>query len=127
MSNIAGVDQEGRLVFHRGHMTQCLLEGAGHVCIYRLVEAQMTVTDLREAGAGLPRLGVAHDACPRKAAGDGPAHGTAGPGHALQESPPVGVVCLDAHVADGHVIVLQVTLTAIPGGAGYYSRWKKQF
>ena len=122
MSNIAGVDQEGGLVFHRGHMTQCLLERAGDVGIHRLVEAQMTVADLGEGEAGLGRLGLSDDARPRDAAGDGPDHGAAGPGHAFQESAPVGVVRLDAHV-----IVLQVTLTALPGGAGYYSRWKKQF
>ena len=97
MSDIAGVDQEGGLVFHRGHMTQCLLEGAGDVGVHRLVEAQMTVADLREAEAGLRRLGLSDDARPRDAAGDGPDHGAAGPGHALQESAPVGVVCVDAH------------------------------
>ena len=78
-------------------MPKCLLEGAGNVGVHRLVEAQMTVADLREGEAGLRRIGLPDDACPRDAAGDGPDHGAAGPGHAFQESAPVGVVCVDAH------------------------------
>ena len=43
-------------------------------------------------------LGLSDDVRPRNAAGDGPDHGTAGPGHAFQEPAAVRVVIVDAHV-----------------------------
>ncbi len=58
MGDVAGVDQEGRLVCHPGDLAQRFLEGAGDVGVHRLVEAQMAVADLGEGEAGLGRLGL---------------------------------------------------------------------
>jgi hypothetical protein len=97
VGDVAGVDQEGGLFSHSGHMTERLLEGAGDVGVHRLIEAEVAVADLGKAEACLRGLCLADQVRPGNAAGDGPDHGAARPGHAFQESAPVGVMCVGAH------------------------------
>src|SRR5436305_14552945 len=89
MSDIAGVDHEGRFYRHRLDFADRLLERADRVGIGRLVEADMAVADLQEAQpgrlGGLRRADKAERA--RYPARNGPEHAGAGPGHAFQHPP----------------------------------------
>ena len=97
MRDVAGVNDERRLVGLAGHLLQRFLEGAGHVGVDRLVEAQMAVADLREAEAlGLRRFGRSYQAGGGDAPGNTPDRGGARPAHTGQKAAAVlvlGCVC----------------------------------
>src|SRR5271166_1918123 len=90
MRNVSGVDHEGGLGWKRFDLRERLFEGADHIGISRLVEADMAVADLHETE--LARLGgqrsVDDPEGARDASGYGPQHPGAGPSHAFQDFSP---------------------------------------
>src|SRR4051794_4430908 len=102
MRDVAGVDHERWLFRHRVDLVDGFLQRADRIRIGRLVEADMAVADLQERHAGglggQRRVDNAERA--RHAAGDGPEHAGAGPGHAFQDlasADTVPVVVVIAH------------------------------
>src|SRR5262249_17904314 len=96
MADVAGVDHEGRLLGQRIDLADGLFQRAERVGIGGLVEADMAVADLQEGETMAVRsLRLAHNPeRVRYAAGDGPQHAGATPGHAFQDFAPVDAVSL---------------------------------
>ena len=93
MGDVAGVEQEGRLGGSAAMRASAACQGRGRIGIGGLVEADMGVADLDEAEpppSAACRIAEQHGA--RHAAGDGPQHAGAGPGHAFQEAAAVDAV-----------------------------------
>ena len=86
VADVAGMDHESGFLRQRDDLAHGLLKRAERVGIGRLVEADMAVADLQECQAlGFLRLRLAHDAQRvRDAAGNGPKHASADPGHAFE-------------------------------------------
>src|ERR1700757_3143666 len=89
VSDVAGMDDKGRLCRHRVDLGDRLLKGAERIGISRLVEADMTVADLQKGEVARFRVGggsLADEAQrTRHAAAHGPENAGARPGHALQQ------------------------------------------
>ena len=94
MADVAGMDQKSRLLRLRIDLGDGLFQRAERIRIGRLVEADMTVADLQEGQPlGFGRGGFTHDTeRVRHAAGYGPQHAGADPGHAFQHFAPAGAV-----------------------------------
>src|SRR6202140_3397060 len=132
------MDHEGRLLEQRDDLAYCLLKRAERIGIGRLVEADMAVADLQERQAlNFLRLRLAHDAQRvRHAAGNGPQHAGADPGHAFENFASVdAIVAVEiAHLPFSHEANgpkgrggfwgLQWTISA---GQSVYSRLRRAF
>ena len=96
MADVAGMDHERRLLRQGIDLGDRLFQRAERVGIGGFVEADMAVADLQEGKAtALRGLGLAHDPeRVRHAAGNGPQHARATPGHAFQNLAPVDDVSL---------------------------------
>src|SRR5215469_10493099 len=96
MADVAGVEHECRLLRQAIDLRDGLFERAERVGIGGLVEADMAVADLQERKtAALRGLRLAHNSeRVRDAAGNGPEHAGATPGHAFQDLAPVDAVSL---------------------------------
>ena len=103
MGDVAGVDHERRLFRHRLDLVDGLLQRAERIGIGRLVEADMAVADLQERHpgglGGQRRVDDAERA--RHAAGDGPEHAGACPGHAFQHAASADTVIVVVVIAHG--------------------------
>src|ERR1700722_12370024 len=93
------MDHEAGLLRQRDDAADRFLERAERIRIGRLVEADMAVADLQEGEAlGLLRRRLAHDAQrTRHAAGNGPQHSRADPGHAFENFASVNAIVAIAH------------------------------
>src|ERR1700692_2704232 len=88
------MDHEGWLGRQRDDLAHGLLQRAERIRIGWLVEADMAVANLQEGQAfRFLRRGLAHDAQRvRDAAGNGPEHPGADPGHAFENFAPIYAV-----------------------------------
>ena len=128
---VAGMHHEiGSL---RLRVDQCdrLAQAGDRIGVGRLVEADMAVADLHEAEGGVLRRGVLEQrAGVRDAAMHQPQRAGAGPGHALEEAPPVRlhVVAIVFHgnasslEMDSKTCALRVLQDVIPLRLRAYSR-----
>src|SRR5215469_12685598 len=96
MADVAGVEHECRLLRQAIDLRDGLFERAERVGIGGLVEPDMAVADLQERkAAALRGLRLAHNSeRVRDAAGNGPEHARATPGHAFQDLASVEAVSL---------------------------------
>jgi len=89
VADVTGMDHESGFLRQRDDLVHGLLKRAERIGIGRLVEAHMAVADLQERQALNVlrlRLRLAHDAQRvRHAAGNGPKHAGADPGHAFED------------------------------------------
>src|ERR1700685_4672616 len=131
------MDHESWLLRQRDDFAHGLLKRAKRVGIGWLVEADMAVADLQECQAlGFLRLRLAHDAQRvRHAAGDGPQHAGADPGHAFENFASVDAI-VAVEIAHCHspmkrtgprpLRLLGLLRTRLIGGAAY-SRCRELF
>src|SRR5580658_7572417 len=124
------MDHESGFLRQRDDLAHGLLKRAERVGIGRLVEADMAVADLQECQAfGFLRLRLAHDAQRvRYAAGNGPKHAGADPGHAFEDFASVNAIvaveiahCCSPMKRTGPRPrrLLGLLMTRLTGGAAY--------